>query len=255
MKRYLLATAAAVMVLATQHAVAADLPVKAPVQAPIMAPIYNWTGFYIGGVAGYGWGSDDWTRLAGTGGGSANGSVRSFDTSGGIAGGQLGYNYQINQLVLGAEGGMVWSGVKGGFAGTNMNGPVSWNTDTRWIASVAGRLGFAIDNVLLYGKGGVAWADEDYTHPAISGAGAGSIPLLYTSSNTRAGWLAGAGIEYGFAPNWSAKIEYNFMDFGSKDVTLNDPTGRWVTFGIKDSVSIIEVGVNYRFGGPVIAKY
>lgn len=257
MKHYLLATASALVVLATQQAMAADLAAKMPVKAPVpmMAPIYNWTGFYIGGVAGYGWGSDDWTRLDGSGGSSANGTVRSFDTSGATVGGQLGYNYQINQLVLGAEGGMVWSGIKGSFVGANNNGPASWNSDTRWIASIAGRLGVAFDNVLLYGKGGVAWADDNYTHPATSGPGAGNIPLLYSASDTRTGWLVGAGIEYGFTPNWSAKIEYNFMDFGSKNVTLNDPTGRWVMFGIKDTVNIIQVGVNYRFGAPVIAKY
>lgn len=257
MKRYLITAISAVTVLAAQQAVAADLPVKAyPVKAPMMEPLYNWTGFYVGGVAGYGWGSNDWTRLDGSGGGegSANGTVRSFDTSGGLVGGQLGYNFQMNQLVFGVEGGMVWSGIKGGFSGTNANGPASWNTDGNWIGTLAGRIGFAANNVLFYGKGGVAWTNEDYNHPATSGRGA---PLDYTGSDTRTGWLVGAGIEYGFSPNWTAKLEYNYMDFGSKNITLNDPTGRWVTFGMKDTVNIIEVGVNYRFnyGGPVVANY
>ena len=118
-------------------------------------------------------------------------------------------------------------------------------------------IGFAANNVLFYGKGGVAWTNNDYNHPATSGAGAGNIPLNYTGSDTRTGWLVGAGVEYGFAPNWSAKLEYNYMDFGSKNVTLNDPTGRWVAFGINQTVNVIEVGLNYRFnyGGPVVARY
>jgi outer membrane immunogenic protein len=258
MRRHLIAAASVVTVLAAHQAVAADLGVRAmPVKAPVMEPVYNWTGFYIGGVAGYGWGRDDWTRIVGSGGGSANGTVRSFDPNGGVVGGQIGYNFQMNQLVFGVEGGMVWSGLNGGFSGLNDNGLASWNTNERWIGNIAGRIGFAANNVLFYGKGGVAWTNDDYNHPATSGPGAGSIPLNYTGSDTRVGWLVGAGIEYGFSPNWTAKLEYNYMDFGSKNITLTDPTGRWVTFGINQTVSVIEVGVNYRFnyGGPVVARY
>jgi outer membrane immunogenic protein len=163
---------------------------------------------------------------------------------GAVAGGQIGYNYQVNQWVFGVEGEMAWSNVKGGVSAINANGPASWNTDVKWVATLAGRIGYAFDNVLLYGKGGVAWADQDYDHPALSGGGA---QLDYTGSETRFGWLLGAGVEYGFTPNWSAKVEYDYIDFGSKDITLNDPSGRWVTFGMDQKMQIVKVGVNYRF--------
>jgi len=248
MKRlYLLASTSALSLFVVHAAVAADLPVKAPAFTPM--PVYNWSGFYVGGLAGYGWGTNDWTRIAGSSAGSANGSVRSFDSDGAVVGGQLGFNYQIQQWVLGIEGEMAWSDVKGGFSGSNNNGPASWNTDNKWIATLAGRVGYAFDNVLLYGKGGVAWVNSDYSHPATSGPGAGNIALNYTGSDTRTGWLLGVGVEYGFAPNWSAKLEYDYMDFGSKDITLNDSTGRWVTFGIDQKENIVKVGLNYRFGG------
>lgn len=224
---------------------AADLPVK---KAPPVAvvPMYNWSGFYIGGFAGYGWGNTDWTRIQGSGGEEGNGRVRSFDLDGGLFGGQIGLNYQVQQWVFGVEGELGWSGVNGGLSGANNNGPASWNTDSNWLATLTGRVGYAFNNVLFYGKGGVAWSDNDYTHPATGGAGQA---LYYTASETRTGWLLGVGIEYGFAPNWSAKVEYNYIDFGSDNVTFNDATGRWVTFGIDRTQNVIKAGLNYRFGG------
>ena len=250
MNRYLLATVSAITILVAQAATAADMPARMPVKGPVYAPVYNWTGFYVGGQVGYGWGTNDWTRIAGSGGsGSANGTVRSFDLDGAVAGGQIGYNFQVNQWVFGIEGEMAWSDVKGGVSAINPNGPASWNTDVKWVSTLAGRVGYAINNVLVYGKGGVAWVNEDYNHPAFAGPGAGGIPLNYTGSETRAGWLLGAGLEYGLAPNWLAKLEYEYMDFGSKDITLNDVTGRWVTFGMDQTMQTVKVGLNYRFGG------
>jgi outer membrane immunogenic protein len=251
MKR-ILATIAMVA-FSSAAASAADMPAKVYTKAPVLAPIYNWTGFYVGGHVGYGWGSESWTRIAGSGGEAGIGTVRSFDLDGALAGGQIGFNYQVSQWVFGVEGEMSWSGVGGGLAGFNNNGPASWNTDVNWIGTLTGRIGYAFDRSLLYVKGGGAWADNDYNHPATGGQ---LQALLYTGSATRSGWLIGAGFEYGFAPNWSAKIEYNYIDFGTERITLNGTGGRWVTFDSDQEIQTVKLGINYRFGGgPVVAKY
>lgn len=244
----------AVISLGGAHSVfAADLPAKAPVRPPAFVAAHNWSGFYIGGHVGYGWGSKEWTRIGGSGGEDGNGSVRSFDPDGFLGGGQVGINYQVNQWVFGIEGEISWSDVGGGFAGTNNNGPASWNTDINWIATLAGRIGYAFDRSLLYVKGGVAWADEDYTHPATGGQ---LQAFNYTGSATRTGWLIGAGYEYAFGQNWSARLEYNYMDFGTKSITLNEVSGRFATFDVDQQLHAIKFGVNYRFGGaPIAARY
>jgi len=219
--------------------------------APAFAQIPSWTGFYVGGHLGYGWGSEDWTRIAGTGGQQGNGRVRSFDLDGFLAGGQVGFNYQVNQWVFGIEGEMSWSDVSGGFAGTNNNGPASRNTEIDWIATLGGRAGYAFDNVVLYVKGGGAWADQSYNHPATGGQGQA---FRYTGGATRSGWFIGAGLEYGFWRNWSARLEYNYIDFGTDRITLNEVSGRFVTFDMNQTVQTIKFGVNYRFGDPGIAN-
>ena len=250
-----LLAAAAFVSLSSAAAFAADLPARTYTKAApiIMAPIYSWTGFYVGGHVGYGWGSEDWTRIDGSGGEEGNGQVRSFKPDGFLAGGQVGFNYQVNQWVFGIEGAMSWSDVKGGFVGTNNNGPASWNTDINWLGTLAGRVGYAFNTSLLYVKGGGAWADEGYNHPATGGQGQ---TFNYTGGTTRSGWLVGAGLEYGFTPNWSALIEYNYIDFGTNRTTLNERSGRFVTFDMSQTLQTIKVGVNYRFGGgPVVAKY
>lgn len=98
-----------------------------------------------------------------------------------------------------------------------------------------------------------AWADEGYNHPATGGQ---LQAFNYTGGATRSGWLVGAGFEYGFTPNWSALIEYNYIDFGTNRTTLNEVSGRFVTFDMNQTLQTVKVGLNYRFGGgPVVAKY
>ena len=131
-----------------------------------------------------------------------------------LAGGQIGYNFQTGNFVFGIEGDFAWTGVDGGFSGRNNNGPASWNADMNWLGMLTGRVGYAFNNVLVYIKGGAAWADEDYTHPATGGQ---LQALYYSGGKTRSGWTLGGGVEYAFTPNWSFKVEYNYVDFGSKN--------------------------------------
>jgi outer membrane immunogenic protein len=245
MKRLLLASVALVALGVAVPASAADLGVRrGPAVAPVaVAPIYNWTGFYIGGHLG--WANaehdivDDFGFFGPTivSGGSADGF---------LAGGQVGFNYQVGQWVFGVEGQFSWADLSRrdtfGIPG------FSFDRDINWLSTVAGRLGIAFGNALIYGKGGVAFMDWSATACA-TGIGCASV------GDTETGWMVGVGLEYGFTPNWSAKIEYNFNRF--EDVATN-----FIDIpGIHNDVDIhvVKAGINYRFGGfgkgPVVARY
>jgi len=227
-----LAAGTVICVFAAQ---AADLPPKrvpaavAPVAyAP---PVYNWSGFYVGGNLGAGFANSKWSD-------PITGANNTFNKNGFIGGGQVGVNWQINALVLGVEGDFDWTGLKG--SGHDSVGNTI-NTDTQWTSTVTGRVGAAFDRLLVYGKGGVAFAHANDSLNDIFGS-------TVSASETRTGWTAGAGLEYAFAPNWSAKIEYDYLGFGSE--TLNLPTSGFPTYSSNASQNIQEVkaGINFKFG-------
>jgi outer membrane immunogenic protein len=241
MKKNILIGAVGALLLAPAAASAADLPVKA---APIPAPIYNWTGFYIGATAGGSLGSSDQVDRA-TGLSFANG----YNVKGGLGGGTIGYNWQVGSLVAGFEGDGSWGSEYGSNTDNGTLGNPAFLSFTRetWVATARVRLGYAVDNLLFYGTGGYAATSAE--------AGikdANTLALLASTTSTHSGWVAGVGLEWGFAPNWSAKFEVLHMEYnstafntiqgeGPRNVPLNDSIGR--------------VGVNYRFGGPVVARY
>lgn len=234
MRKLLLAGVAIAAMAAASSAMAADLgtPVyKAPVA---LAP--NWTGFYIGGNAGAGWGSDElWESLT-VGADPFSGKDLSNANANGFLGGvQAGYNYQWGWAVLGIEGSFDWSDIKG-------DGPAidaTFSAKANWLATATGRVGGTIDHALLYVKGGAAWTHEEYS--------VFSTFANDTARETRVGGLLGAGVEYAFTPNWSGKIEYNFIDFGDRSVTFSgtDPA---ILLGLRENISTVTAGVNYRFG-------
>jgi outer membrane immunogenic protein len=245
MKRFLLANVGALVLGLAVPASAADLPRRGPAVAPVaVAPIYNWTGFYIGGHVGWGQAEHDLTvdttfPFA---------SVTFSDTADGfLAGGQVGFNYQVGQFVFGVEGQFSWTDISRddtfGIPGFNLNREVNW------LATVAGRLGVAFGNALFYGKGGVAFMDWSTT-ACLTGFGCASV------GDTETGWMVGVGLEYGFTPNWSAKIEYNFNRFDDVASSFfNVP-------GVHNDVDIhvVKGGINFRFGpfvapAPVTARY
>jgi outer membrane immunogenic protein len=145
---------------------------------------------------------------------------------------------QFSSLVLGIEGDFDWTSLKG--SGHDSFGNVI-NTNTQWTATVTGRVGAAFDRLLVYGKGGVAFAhDSDSLNDVFGGSASSSV--------TRTGWTAGAGLEYAFAPNWSARIEYDYLGFGSEALSL--PTEHFSTYSSNASLNVQEVkaGINFKFG-------
>jgi outer membrane immunogenic protein len=221
----------------TGIASAADIqrPVYKAPPAGVMPVAYDWTGFYVGGHVGYGWADKSWQDGFGLFG-------ISQQANGFLGGGQAGFNYQVGQFVFGVEGDMSWSGMKGS---TNTLAS-SFNTDVDWTATLTGRLGMAFDRWLVYGKGGAAWARDRYSTNFYTFPGT-------EVTDTRLGWTVGAGVEYAFAPQWTAKLEYNYMDFGTRSVSF----APGFSTDIDQQVHAVKFGVNYKFGSPgaIIARY
>jgi outer membrane immunogenic protein len=236
MKKLLLATVALVALGATVPALAADLSARAPAytNAPVYAaPIYNWTGFYIGGHLGGAFGGDN--SLTGTDG----------RFLGGIQGGA---DYEFgNNWVIGAEAQYSWLGSNNTGLLFPSGTVVTSNSDQ--LGSVTGRLGYSFGPTLLYAKGGYAWKDADN----ISVVSAGGPAAFTTDSNRKDGYTVGGGLEYMFAPNWSAKIEYQYYNFGS-GTFLTGPSDI-VGARFTDSENTVKAGLNYRFNWANSARY
>lgn len=218
MKKILLATAALLAMGATSNA--ADLAARTYTKAPaaVVAPAVNWSGFYVGAMGGYGW-----TQTV-----SIDGQNFSDELNGGFGGGTIGYNWQM---------GSPWVfGIEVDAAGASIKKSAFLAEDKiDAFGSVTGRVGYAADAVLIYAKGGFAWANNKVSALGLS------------ESKTHAGWTIGAGLEYMFAPAWSVKAEYMYADFG-KETYLN-------TFDVGADLHTVKAGVNYHFGAPMVAKY
>jgi outer membrane immunogenic protein len=252
--------AVAALVFAPTAVLAADMAVK----APLPAPIYDWTGFYIGAAAGGSIGTSDHLDQA-----TGLSNTSGYNLKGGLAGGTLGYNWQMSSFVIGFEGDASWVGEYGSSPDQGPNGlafaaatgappfpgfPTSAPqpqfasfTKETWLTTARARFGYAVNNLLFFGTGGFAAAG---TEAGIKSTGNGA--LLASASSTRTGWTAGGGIEWGFAPNWSTKFEILFMKFDS--VALNTTVAEGPrTVPLEDTIA--RFGVNYRFGGPAVARY
>jgi len=251
MNRFLLGSVSLLAIFVTHSATAADLgrmPVKAP---PVAAPVaYSWSGFYIGGHVGGGWGESERRESPLF---FAPQQVNDHnDLSGFIGGGQVGYNLQFGQWVLGVEGDGSWSRIKGTETTTSPFTPARTSTTTLeadWITMVTGRAGFAWNNWLIYAKGGWAWVDLK-SNSIVQGAG---LPTQTTSgSKTRDGFIVGGGIEFGLWNNFSLKAEYNFIDIGTDPftvrVTSGPNNGQAVVQRLDSEIHLAKVGLNYRFG-------
>ena len=237
MKKLLLGAAACIVFAAP--AFAADLPARTYTKAPVYtAPeaVYNWTGFYIGGHIGGAFGGNN----------SLGGSNGQF--LGGIQGG-ADYQFATN-WVIGAEAQYSWLAGNGG-TGTTFPLGTTVTGNTNELGSVTGRLGYTWGPALLYAKGGYAWRDGVGV-----GASAGGVPVAFTTDGThRDGYTVGGGLEYMFAPNWSAKVEYQYYNFGSP--TFVTPVALAPFGNFRDDEHTVKVGVNYRFNwaSPVVARY
>ncbi|WP_426608879.1 outer membrane protein [Bradyrhizobium sp. McL0616] len=232
------------------------MAVKAPYVAP--AAVWNWTGFYIGGHVGAGWGTTESTLTAINPGGAIPGgfAIAQNSRSGFLGGGQIGYNFQSGWAVFGVQGDIAGMDVKG--TTPCVAGAASCTAKSDWLGTATARLGGVVgDRTLVYVKGGAAWMHTDHSLsiPGGFGLGVGSVG----ASATTLGWLLGLGAEYAFDQNWSAFIEYDYIDFEKKNVALDfspivgAPATANVDF--KNKLSIAKVGLNYKFGGPVVARY
>ena len=247
MKRILIASALALA--AGGQALAADLPPPPPApRAPAtyipVAPPYNWTGFYIGGNLGYGFGSGSFsdTLVPPT-------NFTTTSNNGFLGGGQLGVNYEFHSgLVLGAEAMFDWlANARTTFTASNTTaGTATGTINNRWITMATGKVGFAWDRLFGYGKFGGAWVggtSNSFT--------AGATPLSVSINSTSVGWTAGAGLEWAFAGNWSFRAEYDIIGLQGQSFTVpRTPATRFGgdTIEVNDrTIQMITAGLSYRF--------
>ena len=247
-KSLVIAIGAAALGLSAQ-ANAADLAARPYTKAPMVAPapIYTWTGFYAGIQGGGGWGSSDEVFF-----GAPNAvgfaGTQDYDISGGFVGGVFGYNWQVNNVVFGIEGDYHWADISGRSAVVNAGLGDTYFTKIRGFGDIKGRLGYSTGPALWFISGGAAVGDMQHRYDGIPGN-------VFARNDWRWGWTIGAGAEYMFAPNWSAKVEYNYIDFGKTTIQYTPVVtnrSEW-----SDTVHTVKVGVNYHFnwGAPVAARY
>jgi len=253
----LLVASALATVMVAGAAQAADLPTKAPVyKVPGAAP-FSWTGFYIGGHGGYGWGTKEWSDFIDPTPAnhvSVPGPDTRYHVNGFLAGGQVGYNWQSGWTVYGVEADASWADIDGHGKGPALGGSClqqddGCETKIRALGTIAARLGVAVERSLLYVKGGAAWVHEKHT----TGSHSDPDPDFRwsgTTSETRWGWTIGGGVEYAFAPNWSTKIEYNYLDFGKDRVNFTfTPSQTFAASGdLRQTMHVVKFGLNYRLG-------
>jgi outer membrane immunogenic protein len=222
MKKFLLGSVALIALAGT--AAAADLPAKAPVYKAPLAVAYNWTGFYVGINGGGGWGTSNW-----------DGIPSSFNTSGGLIGGTLGYNWQAGSpWVFGLEGDLDWANIRGSTSTPVAQCGPGCGTKTDWLGTLRGRVGYAFDRVLPYVTGGLAFGDIKATQPGFGGA-----------SSTKAGWTLGGGLEFAIAGPWTAKVEYLYVGLGSTSCAAG--VCDQLAMNVNHNMNLVRAGLNYRF--------
>ncbi|WP_336813737.1 outer membrane protein [Bosea sp. MMO-172] len=225
MKKYLLASVAALGLVAAGAASAADLPSrKGPVAAPVYVPAFTWTGFYVGANAGYAWGNVNTSNGWGWGGRTTTVG----DLDGFVGGGQVGYNYQMGQFVLGLEADLQGADLN---TGRNIYGD---RVKTEYFGTVRARVGVAFDRFLPYVTAGWAYGNVKTSFSDIAGN-------IYSSDNSHtAGYAIGAGIEYAVTNNIVAGVEYLYVDLGDKRVL-----GSNVKLGT--DFSVVRARLSYKF--------
>jgi outer membrane immunogenic protein len=256
---------AGLALVVTAPAVAADLPVEMPVKAPFVQR-FTWTSCYIGMHAGGAWMNNhvtdpvllvqDNVNLGGPGFTTVGPTTVGVTENGAVVGGQLGCDYQFpSNFVLGVEGAASGATLKGTRLVALPDSPpdtalVTVKTD--FVPAVTGRVGYAIDQWMVYGKAGVAWANSKYSVTGTFG-GAGAIvpgiPFDFEGLSTRTGWTAGAGVEWAFAQDWSARLEYDYYDFGTHTATMNDAVNGTGPLSFKTTMQTVKLGVNFHVWG------
>jgi outer membrane immunogenic protein len=222
-----------------QSASAADMSLPPVYRAPPPA-YFTWTGWYIGLNGGGGWGQTSHTATFGIA-GAAPLTTGNFNTGGGLAGGTIGYNYQLGQWLVGAEADLDWSNIRGTFNGAVpvAGAAFSLSSQLNWLDTTRLRLGWVWDHALFYGTAGAAVGGVTTTasaSAAIAGLGATATAA---DTQTRFGWTAGAGVEYAFNNYLSGKVEYMYVNLGTQTQINVD--------SVKFNTNIVRAGVNLHF--------
>jgi len=260
MKRILLTTVSLGVLGLVSPALGADL---APYgKAPALAsPVYDWSGFYVGVIGGGGWGNHNVNNALGANTPFANYSAN-YTSQGGLGGGEAGYNFQSGSVVVGIEAQGFWSDIKGSDAvavgqGLFPNVAAIDADSLRWGGSLVARGGFTVDRWLMFFTGGWAFGDIQHTNtavPAVLG-----LPVVDQFTVHANGLTAGGGIAYAITNNLIGKIEYRYYNFngynrpgvGGTGLTANGQ----LPYTTETSYSTVTVGLDYKFGGPVVARY
>ena len=247
MNKLTILAAAAIAVGVAAPAVAADLSARAPAYTkapPVVQAAYDWSGFYVGINGGGGTSRFDWSA-------DGFGEEGSHHATGGTFGGQVGYRWQMSSMVFGLEAQGNWANFRGSNISLSTNPTLIGDQNQSKINAFGlftGQIGYAWDRALLYVKGGAAVTDNKYTT-------VGTLlvnPGFDSASETRWGATVGVGIEYAFAPSWSLGFEYDHLFMGTSDPTF---VFSGISEHIKEDVDLFTVRLNYKFGGPVVARY
>src|SRR6202171_1400878 len=273
MKKFLLVTVGLVALGFAAPASAADLAARPyPKAPPPMVPaLYDWSGFYIGANGGWGSSRKCWDLVSNAF--IPGGVVTTFptpiaegchDVSGGTVGGRIGYRWQASSWVFGLEAQGNWADFRGStpslfFTPTLLTPGFTNQSRLEAFGLFTGQIGYAWNNVLVYVKGGAAVVRDKYSNGFIAPPGI----VIDTAQETRWGGAAGVALEYGFTPNWSVAVEYDPLFMGTRDVntytTGQDPRFRAGLFSatdrVRQDVDLFTVRVNYKFGGPIVARY
>jgi outer membrane immunogenic protein len=279
MRKLLLAGTAVAVVMAANSAGAADL--SRPVyKAPPPIPVFSWTGWYVGVHVGGAWGTKEWSDPTVVRTDVIDGfttvfsfpdvTLNNYGVNGFLGGGQIGYNYQSGPWVWGVEAQASFAGIRGSDACPFFFGKASTcKTRVDALGSFAVRFGGTIDRAMLYVKGGLAWAYERHAIDTIFFGGKGTGETATVTAETkhwRWGGMLGAGVEFAFTNSISGKLEYNYMDFGTRTYAfgpVSNPFGdpgesESLEVKIRQSIHLVKVGLNFRWDvgkAPVVARY
>ena len=263
MKKLIFLGAAGLAWTVAGPALAADLPMEMPLKASFVQR-FTWTSCYLGAHLGGGWAKENVTDpvllvqdnagLGGPGFTTGGPTTVAVNQSGAVIGGQIGCDYQFpSNLVLGIEGAVSGGTMKGSTLVALPDSPPDTavvRVKTDFMPTLTARLGYAADHWLFYAKGGVAWASNKYSVVGTFNGGAGlGLPFDFEGLSVRTGWTAGAGVEWAFAEDWSARLEYDYYDFGNHTATMNDAVNGPGPLSFKTTMQTVKLGVNFHVWG------
>jgi outer membrane immunogenic protein len=258
MKRIRLTTVSLGVLGLLSPAFGADLPSASKTPAAT-APVYDWTGVYVGAFGGGGYGNHNVNNANGTNTAFSD-FTANYSSTGGVAGGEAGYNWQSGSYIVGVEGDLFWSGIKGSdasqFGASAFPGVTGIDADNlRWGGTLRVRGGFTVDRWLMFFTGGYAFGDIQHTNTPPVGTGL-PVDKFNVTAN---GLTAGAGFAYAITNNVSAKFEYRYYNFNGYNRPGSALTGLTVNgqlpYTTNSSFSVVSVGLDFKFSGPVVAKY